>query len=62
MIVSDVDLEPMLIPHHKGRKRMHLGMAVGFFLLVSVEQYYSKGCLFSRLKDNPCLPLSLSKN
>ncbi|KAM8760649.1 triacylglycerol hydrolase DDHD2-like isoform 2-T3 [Acanthopagrus schlegelii] len=24
MIVSDVDLEPMLIPHHKGRKRMHL--------------------------------------
>lgn len=25
MIVSEVDLEPMLIPHHKGRKRMHLG-------------------------------------
>ncbi|CAJ1068844.1 phospholipase DDHD2 isoform X3 [Xyrichtys novacula] len=24
MIVRDVDLEPMLIPHHKGRKRMHL--------------------------------------
>ncbi|XP_073322799.1 triacylglycerol hydrolase DDHD2-like isoform X2 [Pagrus major] len=24
MIVSDGDLEPMLIPHHKGRKRMHL--------------------------------------
>uniref|UniRef100_A0A8C9WHV1 DDHD domain containing 2 n=1 Tax=Scleropages formosus TaxID=113540 RepID=A0A8C9WHV1_SCLFO len=24
MIVSDVDIEPMLIPHHKGRKRMHL--------------------------------------
>ncbi|KAL0979314.1 hypothetical protein UPYG_G00183540 [Umbra pygmaea] len=24
MIVSDADLEPMLIPHHKGRKRMHL--------------------------------------
>lgn len=24
MIASDVDLEPMLIPHHKGRKRMHL--------------------------------------
>lgn len=24
MIVSDDDLEPMLIPHHKGRKRMHL--------------------------------------
>lgn len=28
MIVSEVDLEPMLIPHHKGRKRMHLGTAV----------------------------------
>ncbi|XP_072122623.1 triacylglycerol hydrolase DDHD2-like isoform X2 [Mobula birostris] len=24
MIVPDMDLEPMLIPHHKGRKRMHL--------------------------------------
>ncbi|XP_047447158.1 phospholipase DDHD2 isoform X2 [Mugil cephalus] len=24
MIVADVDVEPMLIPHHKGRKRMHL--------------------------------------
>nr|XP_029534156.1 phospholipase DDHD2 isoform X7 [Oncorhynchus nerka] len=24
MIVSESDLEPMLIPHHKGRKRMHL--------------------------------------
>ncbi|XP_068167705.1 phospholipase DDHD2 isoform X2 [Antennarius striatus] len=24
MIVTDVDPEPMLIPHHKGRKRMHL--------------------------------------
>ncbi|KAJ8005690.1 hypothetical protein DPEC_G00120540 [Dallia pectoralis] len=24
MIVSETDLEPMLIPHHKGRKRMHL--------------------------------------
>ncbi|XP_045889921.1 phospholipase DDHD2 isoform X1 [Micropterus dolomieu] len=24
MIVSEEDLEPMLIPHHKGRKRMHL--------------------------------------
>ncbi|KAM6964946.1 triacylglycerol hydrolase DDHD2 [Aplochiton taeniatus] len=24
MIVADADLEPMLIPHHKGRKRMHL--------------------------------------
>ncbi|XP_042344456.1 phospholipase DDHD2 [Plectropomus leopardus] len=24
MIVTEMDLEPMLIPHHKGRKRMHL--------------------------------------
>ncbi|XP_071338915.1 triacylglycerol hydrolase DDHD2 isoform X3 [Trachinotus anak] len=24
MIISEEDLEPMLIPHHKGRKRMHL--------------------------------------
>ncbi|XP_067879374.1 phospholipase DDHD2-like isoform X2 [Heterodontus francisci] len=24
MVVPDVELEPMLIPHHKGRKRMHL--------------------------------------
>ncbi|XP_029367312.1 phospholipase DDHD2 isoform X2 [Echeneis naucrates] len=24
MIISEADLEPMLIPHHKGRKRMHL--------------------------------------
>ncbi|KAJ8396938.1 hypothetical protein AAFF_G00012610 [Aldrovandia affinis] len=24
MIVCDVEIEPMLIPHHKGRKRMHL--------------------------------------
>lgn len=24
MIVTEADLEPMLIPHHKGRKRMHL--------------------------------------
>uniref|UniRef100_A0A674N1E8 DDHD domain containing 2 n=1 Tax=Takifugu rubripes TaxID=31033 RepID=A0A674N1E8_TAKRU len=24
MIVTEVDVEPMLIPHHKGRKRMHL--------------------------------------
>ncbi|KAJ8380026.1 hypothetical protein SKAU_G00008040 [Synaphobranchus kaupii] len=24
MIVSDAEIEPMLIPHHKGRKRMHL--------------------------------------
>lgn len=35
MIVSEVDLEPMLIPHHKGRKRMHLGRIVDFFCLFS---------------------------
>lgn len=31
MIVKEVDLEPMLIPHHKGRKRMHLGMTEYLF-------------------------------
>ena len=25
MILPDVDLKPVLIPHHKGRKRLHLG-------------------------------------
>nr|XP_040050547.1 phospholipase DDHD2 isoform X5 [Gasterosteus aculeatus aculeatus] len=30
MIVTDVDLEPMLIPHHKGRKRMHLELKDSF--------------------------------
>uniref|UniRef100_A0A8C8ZPZ3 DDHD domain containing 2 n=1 Tax=Prolemur simus TaxID=1328070 RepID=A0A8C8ZPZ3_PROSS len=25
MVVPEVEFEPMLIPHHKGRKRMHLG-------------------------------------
>uniref|UniRef100_A0A1A7WZL2 DDHD domain containing 2 n=1 Tax=Iconisemion striatum TaxID=60296 RepID=A0A1A7WZL2_9TELE len=30
MIVSEVDLEPMLIPHHKGRKRMHLELKDSF--------------------------------
>lgn len=41
MIVTDVDLEPMLIPHHKGRKRMHLGMAV--FHFVSMQRYCREG-------------------
>ncbi|KAM7153391.1 triacylglycerol hydrolase DDHD2 isoform 2-T2 [Macrochelys suwanniensis] len=27
MIVPDLEFEPMLLPHHKGRKRMHLGKA-----------------------------------
>ncbi|XP_056275751.1 phospholipase DDHD2 isoform X2 [Pseudoliparis swirei] len=30
MIVTEVDLEPMLIPHHKGRKRMHLELKDSF--------------------------------
>lgn len=29
MIVPDLEFEPMLLPHHKGRKRMHLGKGVG---------------------------------
>uniref|UniRef100_U3J3N5 DDHD domain containing 2 n=1 Tax=Anas platyrhynchos platyrhynchos TaxID=8840 RepID=U3J3N5_ANAPP len=32
MIVPDVEFEPMLLPHHKGRKRMHLGKGHGRFL------------------------------
>lgn len=32
MIVPDVEFEPMLLPHHKGRKRMHLGKGHGCFL------------------------------
>ncbi|TNN54978.1 Phospholipase DDHD2 [Liparis tanakae] len=30
MVVTEVDLEPMLIPHHKGRKRMHLELKDSF--------------------------------
>lgn len=37
MIVSEVDLEPMLIPHHKGRKRMHLGLSLFHSLLQNVN-------------------------
>ncbi|KAM9062526.1 triacylglycerol hydrolase DDHD2 isoform 3-T3 [Sarcophilus harrisii] len=29
MVVPDVEFEPMLIPHHKGRKRMHLELREG---------------------------------
>ncbi|NWR57962.1 DDHD2 Phospholipase, partial [Bucorvus abyssinicus] len=29
MIVPDLEFEPMLLPHHKGRKRMHLGKGQG---------------------------------
>ncbi|KAM6431640.1 triacylglycerol hydrolase DDHD2 isoform 1-T2 [Liasis olivaceus] len=29
MIVPDVEFEPMLLPHHKGRKRMHLELKEG---------------------------------
>jgi len=25
MIVPDMDFKPVLVPHHKGRKRLHLG-------------------------------------
>ena len=45
MIVAEVDLEPMLIPHHKGRKRMHLGMTVSY--LDYVEQYCGRVDWFS---------------
>lgn len=26
LIMPELDLKPVLIPHHKGRKRLHLGM------------------------------------
>lgn len=58
MIVTEVDLEPMLIPHHKGRKRMHLGMAVCFSLLVFVEQYCCVDFCFAGLPINLCFFLS----
>uniref|UniRef100_A0A8D0F879 DDHD domain-containing protein n=1 Tax=Strix occidentalis caurina TaxID=311401 RepID=A0A8D0F879_STROC len=29
MIVPDLEFEPMLLPHHKGRKRMHLELKEG---------------------------------
>lgn len=47
MIVSEVDLEPMLIPHHKGRKRMHLGMDVCFFLLAFIWVFCLIGLMMS---------------
>lgn len=52
MIVSEDDLEPMLIPHHKGRKRMHLGTApsLPFFLIKSHDIVF----VFSTLHDNIC--------
>lgn len=28
MVAPGIEFEPMLIPHHKGRKRMHLGESV----------------------------------
>lgn len=43
MIVSEVDLEPMLIPHHKGRKRMHLGMTDALYFIKL--HYYRCFCL-----------------
>lgn len=57
MIVSEVDLEPMLIPHHKGRKRMHLGMAIlspclYFGLLFSSLNIRSVSLYVIELKDS----------
>lgn len=49
MIVSEADLEPMLIPHHKGRKRMHLGTALSSCLCETMMWYW---LLISRLNDN----------
>lgn len=37
LILPDLDLKPVLIPHHKGRKRLHLGMA-----LTTLAQHHCK--------------------
>lgn len=56
MIVSDGDLEPMLIPHHKGRKRMHLGTdaCFSFSVLDNIVAW-----AFSELNDNRCFSFHL---
>ena len=59
MIVSDVDLEPMLIPHHKGRKRMHLGMAVCFSLSLWNNIMVRAVCLVGLMIIPVCLCLCL---
>lgn len=33
MIMPDLELKPVLIPHHKGRKRLHLGKMLNLFPL-----------------------------
>lgn len=55
MIVSEVDLEPMLIPHHKGRKRMHLGMPVCFSFLAFVKQYCGMSFCLMKTSISLCL-------
>lgn len=42
MILPDIELEPVLIPHHKGRKRLHLGVYDRVYL-------YFRFCISSRL-------------
>lgn len=37
LILPDLDLKPVLIPHHKGRKRLHLGTA-----LTTLAQHHCK--------------------
>nr|XP_054493631.1 SEC23-interacting protein isoform X3 [Agelaius phoeniceus] len=34
MIIEDLDLKPVLIPHHKGRKRLHLGKKKTYFIWI----------------------------
>lgn len=46
MILPDIELEPVLIPHHKGRKRLHLGMDdklfIFFFCLDQIQMNNTK--------------------
>ncbi|XP_021561782.1 phospholipase DDHD2 isoform X2 [Carlito syrichta] len=37
MVVPGVEFEPMLIPHHKGRKRMHLELRDGLTRIISMD-------------------------
>lgn len=37
LILPDLDLKPVLIPHHKGRKRLHLGTE-----LTTLAQHHCK--------------------
>lgn len=39
MVIEDMDLKPVLIPHHKGRKRLHLGKNQTYFIWIILIIY-----------------------